>query len=129
MKVLLSCGGSNLFTISKAVKILNGNEIKPVLMHGFQAYPTNIQDINFNRLKLLFNQFKNNVSLGFQDHTSGSDKLNFYLPVLAMGIGATYIEKHITFDRKKLVDYYSSIEPKRLAEFVKIIRDLEKLFI
>ena len=45
-----------------------------------------------------------------------------------MGIGATYIEKHITFDRKKLVDYYSSIEPKRLAEFVKIIRDLEKTF-
>tara|TARA_Y100000816_G_C26100032_1_gene582792 strand:+ start:443 stop:2173 length:1731 start_codon:yes stop_codon:yes gene_type:complete len=129
MKVLLSCGGSNLFTISKAVKILNSNGIKPVLMHGFQAYPTNIQDINFNRLKLLFNQFKNNVSLGFQDHTSGSDKLNFYLPVLAMGIGATYIEKHITFDRKKkLVDYYSSIEPKRLAEFVKIIRDLEKTF-
>tara|TARA_E500000178_G_scaffold298954_1_gene306404 strand:- start:178 stop:1908 length:1731 start_codon:yes stop_codon:yes gene_type:complete len=129
MKVLLSCGGSNLFTISKAVKILNSNRIKPVLMHGFQAYPTNIQDINFNRLKLLFNQFKNNVSLGFQDHTSGSDKINFYLPVLAMGIGAKYIEKHITFDRKKkLVDYYSSIEPKKLAEFVKIIRDLEKTF-
>lgn len=129
MKVLLSCGGSNLFTISKAVNILNSKGIKPVLMHGFQAYPTNIQDINFNRLKLLLNQFKNNVSLGFQDHTSGSDKINFYLPVLAMGIGAEYIEKHITFERKKkLVDYYSSIEPKKLAEFINIIRDLEKTF-
>ncbi len=31
-------------------------------------------------------------------------------------------------EKKKLVDYYSSIEPKKLAEFVKIIRDLEKTF-
>ena len=37
MNVLLSCGGSNLFTISKAISILNKKNIKPVLMHGFQA--------------------------------------------------------------------------------------------
>ena len=129
MKVLLSCGGSNLFTISKALKILNEKGIKPVLMHGFQAYPTNIQDINFNRLKLLADQFKDTAHLGFQDHTAGSDKMNFYLPTLAIGVGAKYIEKHITFDRaKKKIDYYSSIEPKKLREFVKIIRNLEKTF-
>ena len=130
MKVLLSCGGSNLFDISNAIKILNNKGIKPVLMHGFQAYPTKIEDINLNRFKLLKNQFKNNVEIGFQDHTSGSDKINFYLPVLAIGMGATFIEKHITFNRaRKKVDYYSSIEPKKLEEFVKIIRRLEKSFI
>ncbi len=130
MKVLLSCGGSNLFDISNAIKILNNKGIKPVLMHGFQAYPTKIEDINLNRFKLLKNQFKNNVEIGFQDHTSGSDKINFYLPVLAIGMGATFIEKHITFNRaRKKVDYYSSIEPKKLEKFVKIIRSLEKSFI
>ena len=131
MKVLLSCGGTNLFNISKAIKLLNDKGIKPVLMHGFQAYPTKIQDINFNRLKLWLNQFDNKkVSVGFQDHSSGSDKINFYLPILAIGMGVDYIEKHITFDRsKKRVDYYSSIEPKKLGEFVRIIRDLEKSFI
>ena len=66
-------------------------------MHGFQAYPTNIKDINLNRFKMLSEQFKDNVELGFQDHTSGSDKLNFYLPSVVIGMGATYIEKHITF--------------------------------
>ena len=131
MKVLLSCGGTNLFNISKAINLLNDKGIKPVLMHGFQAYPTKIQDINFNRLKLLLNQFDNKkVSIGFQDHSSGSDKINFYLPILAIGMGVDYIEKHITFDRsKKRVDYYSSIEPKKLGEFVRIIRNLEKSFI
>ena len=130
MKVLLSCGGSSLFDISKAINLLNEKGIRPILMHGFQAYPTNIRDINFNRFKLLINQFNNKASIGFQDHTSGSDKMNFYLPTLAIGMGATYIEKHITFDRaKKKVDYYSSIEPKKLKQFVNIIRELEKAFI
>ena len=130
MKVLLSCGGSSLFDISKAINLLNEKGIKPVLMHGFQAYPTNIRDINFNRFKLLINQFNNKASIGFQDHTSGSDKINFYLPTLAVGMGATYIEKHITFNRaKKKVDYYSSIEPKKFKQFVNIIRELEKAFI
>ncbi len=130
MKVLLSCGGSSLFDISKAISLLNEKGIRPILMHGFQAYPTNIRDINFNRFKLLINQFNNKASIGFQDHTSGSDKMNFYLPTLAIGMGATYIEKHITFDRaKKKVDYYSSIEPKKLKQFVNIIRELEKAFI
>ena len=129
MRVLLSCGGSNLFNISNAIKILNAKGIKPVLMHGFQAYPTKIEDINLNRFKLLKEQFKNNVKIGLQDHTSGSDKMNFYLPVLAIGMGATSIEKHITFNRaRKKVDYYSSIEPKKLKEFIKIIRNLEKAF-
>ena len=78
---------------------------------------------------MLSEQFKDNVELGFQDHTSGSDKLNFYLPSVVIGMGATYIEKHITFDRaNKGVDYYSSIEPTRLKNFIKIIRDLEKAF-
>ena len=130
MKVLLSCGGSSLFDISKAINLLNEKGIRPILMHGFQAYPTNIRDINFNRFKLLINQFNNKANIGFQDHTSGSDKMNFYLPTLAIGMGATYIEKHITFDRaKKKVDYYSSIEPKKLKKFVNIIRELEKAFI
>ena len=130
MEVLLSCGGSSLFDISKAINLLNEKGIKPILMHGFQAYPTNIRDINFNRFKLLIKQFKNKASIGFQDHTSGSDKMNFYLPILAIGMGANYIEKHITLDRaKKKVDYYSSIEPKKLKQFIKIIRDLEKAFV
>ena len=128
MKVLLSCGGSSLFDISKAINLLNEKGIKPILMHGFQAYPTNICDINFNRFKLLINQFNNKANIGFQDHTSGSDKMNFYLPTLAIGMGATYIEKHITFDRAKKVDYYSSIEPKKLKKFVNIIRELESLY-
>ena len=51
------------------------------------------------------------------------------MPIVALGIGATHIEKHITFDRaKKGVDYYSSIEPTKLKNFIEIIRDLEKSF-
>ena len=54
--------------------------------------------------------------------------MNFYLPIVALGIGATHIEKHITFDRaKKGVDYYFN-RTNKIKNFIEIIRDLEKAF-
>ena len=41
-------------------------------MHGFQDYPTKYEDINLNRLDWLRKNFlKKNITLGYQDHTSG----------------------------------------------------------
>ena len=38
-------------------------------------------------------------------------------------MGATFIEKHVTLNRKKKgIDYYSSLEPKDFKKFVQIIK-------
>ena len=126
-KIFLSCGGVKITEIYSALKILlkNGNEI--ILLHGFQSYPTKIEDTNLNRLKKLKKEFGNKVEYGFQDHIAGDDIDNLYTCLVSLGFGIKYIEKHITLDRKKKeVDYYSSLEPKELKKFINIINSAEK---
>ena len=45
------------------------------------------------------------------------------MPLLAICMGAEVIEKHITIDRSaKGVDYYSSLEPKELKNFIYYVK-------
>ena len=47
-----------------------------------------------------------------------------------MGLGLDYIEKHVTLDRsKKGVDYYSSIEPKDLGNFINKMKKIKKVLV
>ena len=126
-KIFISCGGSTFFEINNSLKKLDSNKI--TLLHGFQSYPTSVQDINLNRLIQIKNYFKKRYEYGYQDHTSGSSNYNIYLPLLSLGIGVSSLEKHITFNRhKKGVDYFSSIEPNKFKNFVEIIRNIESSF-
>ena len=106
------------------------NKKKPVLLHGFQSYPTKIENTNIGRISLLKNIFGNNCDYGFQDHLSADDKFNYILPLIAIGNGANYIEKHVTFNRaKKGIDYYSSLEPQELKKFISMINECDKSFL
>ena len=121
-KYFLSTGGSTLEEINYAIDILNKKKINPVLLHGFQSYPTNILDCNLNRLKTFKKIFNNRCEIGYQDHTSGDDPMNFIIPQIAIGYGVKYIEKHVTLSRsEKGVDYYSSLEPNELKKFISIV--------
>ena len=123
-KIFISCGGSNLIELKNTIKFLENKNV--ILMHGFQSYPTSIKDVNFQKLKILMNYFGRKFDYGYQDHTSGSSKFNFYLPLISMGIGVNYIEKHVTLNRKKKgVDYFSSIEPRKLKQFIDVVRNSE----
>ena len=129
-KIFLSAGGSTISEIAYAVNILKKNKKKPVLLHGFQSYPTKIENTNIGRISLLKNIFGNNCDYGFQDHLSADDKFNYILPLIAIGNGANYIEKHVTFNRaKKGIDYYSSLEPQELKKFISMINECDKSFL
>jgi len=129
-KIFLSAGGSTISEIAYAVNILKQNKKKPVLLHGFQSYPTKIENTNIGRISLLRNIFGNNCDYGFQDHLSADDKFNYILPLIAIGNGANYIEKHVTFNRaKKGIDYYSSLEPQELKKFISMINECDKSFL
>ena len=124
-KIFLSCGGVKITEIYHALKILLNNKV--ILLHGFQSYPTRIEDTNLDRLKKLQEEFGSKVKYGFQDHIAGGDINNIYTCLVSLGYGVKYIEKHITLDRKKKgVDYYSSLEPKELKKFIRIIKSAEK---
>lgn len=126
--LLLSAGGSHKEEIEKALNILKENGAKEiVLLHGFQSYPTLVEDTNLNKMKLLKETF--GLPVGFADHIDGDHKLKFDLCILAMGMGARVLEKHITLDRaKKMEDYESALDPDVFIEFVVRMRELEKAF-
>lgn len=119
-KIFISCGGSTLIEIYNVINFLPKKNI--ILLHGFQSYPTSIEDANFKKLRDIKNFFGDKFSYGYQDHTSGGSVYNIYLCLISLGYNIQYLEKHITFDRKKKgVDYFSSLEPAKFKSFVNII--------
>lgn len=128
-KVFLACGGSTIMEIKYALEVLTrGNRLDEiVLLHGFQAYPTKIEESVLSRLKNLKELFGDTVSIGYSDHVSGEDKFATIIPIMAIPYEISYIEKHVTLDRAtKGVDYYSSYEPYELGQFIQDVRLAEQ---
>ena len=96
-------------------------------MHGFQSYPTKIQDVNLNYINFLKTNFGNRCEYGYQDHLSGTSKFALYMSLISLGIGINYLERHVTLNRKKRgIDYYSSIEPKEFKNLIEILNTINK---
>ena len=128
-KVFLATGGSTVLEIRYALeKLIKYNRIPEIVMlHGFQAYPTKIEDSILCRIPKLKELFGDLVKIGYSDHIDGEDRFATILPLITIGYGVEYIEKHVTLDRsKKGVDYYSSYEPNQLNEFIKDVRLVQK---
>ncbi len=121
--MLLSVGGSTLREIETALAVATGAGVPVTLLHGFQSYPTNVEDSALDRLRFLQAQFGARARIGYADHVAGGDSFATTLPAMAVALGVAVIEKHVTFDRAaKGVDWYSSIEPEEFRIFVADIR-------
>ena len=127
-KVLLGAGGAYLSEVNQAVSILSKKEV--VILLGFQGYPTPNDANQMARIRLLIETYQINyptVSIGFADHASPDGVLRVALPVLAMGIGATTLEKHLTLGKSmKLEDHESALNPDEFLEFTQAVRNCEK---
>jgi N,N'-diacetyllegionaminate synthase len=134
--ILLSLGGSTKEEIKQSIKIIkDSGKSKIVLMNGIQLFPTGLEDTNLNLINTLkseFCQLNKSFDFGLQDHIKPSDKMSFIAPCVAVHMGYTYIEKHITLSRKLTEDgnsndYHSSLEPNEFNDFIKCIRNLPLL--
>ena len=125
--ILLATGGSTAREINAALDIFAGAAIRPVLLHGFQAYPTAVEDSEMNRLLWLKTTYGERADIGYMDHVSGDDSYATTLPAMAIAMGARMIEKHVTLERTaEGIDYYSSIDvPDDFARFVLDMRRAE----
>lgn len=91
-------------------------------MHTNSSYPTPIEECNLNRIKTMKKCFKGRVNY------SGHDRVPELTTPLAIGLGATYIERHITLDRKSWgSDQHASLEPAELKADVERARLCETL--
>lgn len=123
LPVSLSTGGSTVDEIRKALILLSHFELEQViLMHGFQAFPTALEESNLDYMSTLESMFGRPV--GYQDHVNGNSLMANILPLLAMAKGAVLLEKHITDSRLRAgTDHESALEPKEFKEFVNLLRD------
>lgn len=122
--MILSSGAATLEELDKAISICHKNNQKDlVIMHGFQAYPTKIEDTNLNRIETLIKRFS--CPVGYADHVDGGSEMALLMPLLAVARGARLIEKHFTLNRDlKGIDYQSSVNPDILKILVKYIREI-----
>lgn len=121
-KVILSTGMSDLSEIKNAIDILVNNGLEKnmiTVLHCNTQYPTPFMDVNL----LAMNNIKENlnINIGYSDHTLGIE-----VPIAAVALGATVIEKHFTLDKTMNgPDHLTSLKPKELNQMVKAIRNIE----
>jgi N-acetylneuraminate synthase len=83
-----------------------------IILHCVSGYPTPIDQINLNTIKLLRSKF--DCEVGLSDHTIGN-----LAAILSISLGVKVIEKHFTVDRSKGgPDAAFSLEPSELNTLV-----------
>lgn len=122
-KTILSTGMCEIEDVRAAVDALYKNGLSKenlILLHCNTEYPTPFEDVNLKAMNALKNEF--GVEVGYSDHTKGIE-----VPIAAVALGATVIEKHFTLDRNmEGPDHKASLEPDELKAMVRAIRNVEK---
>ena len=122
-EVILSTGMATIGEIKDAVKVLTDNGIskdKITILHCNTEYPTPMEDVNLKAM--LHIQRELGIPVGYSDHTLGIE-----VPIAAVALGATVIEKHFTLDKTLPgPDHKASLEPNELKAMVSAIRNIEK---
>jgi N,N'-diacetyllegionaminate synthase len=114
---------STLNEIKTALEILQSagasKELITVL-HCTTSYPVPMSDVNLLAMRTIKDEFE--VKVGYSDHTLGIE-----IPIAAVALGASVIEKHFTLDRNLPgPDHKASLEPNELQEMIKTIRNVEQ---
>ena len=119
--VIISTGIATLEDIELAVATCRNNGCKDItLLKCTSSYPAPIEEANLLTIPDMAKRF--DVKVGLSDHTLGIS-----MPIAAVSLGATVIEKHFILDRKiGGPDAAFSLEPKEFGEMARAIREVEK---
>ena len=121
-KVILSTGMSTLEEVSTAIKALLNEGLDRedlTVLHATSEYPCPINEVNLLAMKTLGKKFR--IKFGYSDHTEG-----IVVPISAVALGASVVEKHFTLDREMDgPDHKSSLEPDELKLMIECIRKIE----
>lgn len=119
--VVMSTGMCEMREIEEAINVLKENGSKDIkLLHCNTEYPTPYEDVNLKAMNTIRETF--GLEVGYSDHTRGIE-----VPIAAVALGATVIEKHFTLNRDmEGPDHKASLEPDELAKMVQSIRNIEK---
>lgn len=119
-EIILSTGMCTMEEVAAAVEVLKKHGAdKLTLLHCTTEYPAPIAEVNLRAMQTMKDAF--GLEVGYSDHTVGIE-----VPIAAVAMGATVIEKHFTLDKNmEGPDHKASLEPDELAAMVKAIRNIE----
>lgn len=129
-RVFLGAGGALLSEIEGAISRLDGKQV--VVLLGFQGYPTPTETNQIARVRFLCERFSacnEGIEIGFADHAMPESPLKHALAAMAIGAGATVIEKHLTLGKVMMLeDHESALNPDEFKEFSQLMRDCSLAF-
>ena len=121
--IILSTGMSNLGDIEAALNVFERAGVMRSLitvLHCTTEYPAPLDEVNLSAMRTISQAF--DVAVGYSDHTAG-----IVVPIAAVAMGATVIEKHLTLDSTMPgPDHKASLEPDKFKEMVHGIRSIEQ---
>ena len=124
-RIIISTGMSTLDEVGTALDALQASGARPsdiTLLHCTTQYPAPYESVNLHAMLTMKNAFPTVAGVGYSDHTTGIE-----VPIAAVSLGASVIEKHFTLDRSlEGPDHKASLEPQSLTEMIRCIRNIEK---
>jgi len=121
LPIILSTGMAGKKELDDALEVITRYHSNISILHCVSQYPTQPDNLNLNTILYLKEHYPQ-YRIGFSDHTVGISA-----PVVAVGMGAEIIEKHITIDRRmKGTDQAGSLGPDGVNRMVRDIRICEK---
>ncbi len=117
--VILSTGMATLSEIELALdRLLNCREV--VLLHCVSLYPPRFSEVNLKVIETLKREFYG-YPVGLSDHTPG-----YEIPVAAVSMGISYIEKHITLSKEiETLDAPFSLSVDEFKSLIETVKKIE----
>jgi N-acetylneuraminate synthase len=118
----ISTGMSSINDVENAVKIFKQNKCPFNLMHCVSSYPCDENDLNLRLIEIYKKRFK--VDVGYSGHEKSVSP-----SLMAVCLGATSVERHITLDRTMWgTDHAASLEENGMKNLVDLIRKFERVY-
>lgn len=121
--LILSTGMARLGEIETALDLIESAgtpRAQITILHCTTEYPAPFAEVNLRAMLTLAHAF--GLPVGYSDHTPGIE-----VPIAAVALGATVLEKHFTLDRNLPgPDHRASLEPAELQAMVSAIRHIEQ---
>lgn len=118
--IILSTGMGGKEELDNALEVITRYHNDISILHCVSQYPTQPDNLNLKTITYLKKNY-GQYTIGFSDHTIGISA-----PVVAVGMGAEIIEKHITIDRcMKGTDQAGSLGPDGVNRMIRDIRVAE----
>ena len=118
----ISTGMSTLEEIDVVVDIFKNKNCTFELMHCNSSYPMKDRDANLNCISTLKKRY--NCKVGYSGHENSLISISH----IAVALGATSVERHVTLDRTLYgSDQAASIEAKNIANLSKVLHSVDEI--